>query len=165
MVQLPKQLKSYYKSWLDYQNEGNTVEQYKKAYDTLKSLLETPVEVSHARTASMQTVKHQIEGQKQPPTDDGPSDWQVGLLLNCNDSRQMLLQMHYMERAPPGPRGKKRSAEESEESTTTVKRRNPRTCRTCHKKDCPGNFMSRPCKYNLVNELASTFWTSLPIVL
>jgi hypothetical protein len=136
---------------LDYQNEGNTVEQYKKAYDSLKSLLETPVEVSHAPPASMQTVKHQIEGQRQRPMDDGPNDWQIGILLNRNDSWQMLLQMHYMERAPPGPRGKKRSVEGSEESTITVKTRNPRTCRTCHKTDCPGNFMSRPCKYKAVN--------------
>jgi hypothetical protein len=84
---------------LDYQNEGNTVKQYKKAYDSLKSLLETPVEVSHAPPASMQTVKHhwQIEGQRQLPTDDEPNNWQVGLLLSRNDLRQMLLQMHYME--------------------------------------------------------------------
>ena len=142
---------------MDHQNEGNTVEQYKKAYDSLKSLLETPVEVSHAPPASMQTVNHQIEEQRQAHTDDEPSDWQVRVLLNRNDSRQMLVQMHYMERAPPGPRGKKRPVEGSEDSTTNVKKRNPRTCKTCHKIDCPGNFMSRPCKYKSVNYLSSTF--------
>lgn len=146
---------------MDYQNEGNTVEQYKNAYDSLKSLLETPVEVSHAPPTSMQTVKHQIEGQRRPPTDDEPNDWQVRLLLSRNDSRQMLLQMHYMERAPPGPRGKKRPVEESTvTSTASVKTRNPRTCRTCHKADCPGNFMSRPCKYKLVNLGFKNFHTS-----
>ena len=146
---------------MDHQNEGNTVEQYKKPYDSLKSLLETPVEVSHAPPASKQTVKHQIEERRQPHADDGPSDWQVRVLLNRNDSRQMLVQMHYMERAPPGPRGKKRPVEGTEGSTT-VKTRNPRTCRTCHKTDCPGNFMSRPCKYKSVNTiyLSSTLQTS-----
>ena len=141
---------------MGYQNEGNTVEQYKKAHDSLKSLLETPIEVSHAPPASMQTVMHQIEERRQPHTDDEPSEWQVRVLLNRNDSRQMLVQMHYMEHNLPGPRGKKRPIEGSEEFTTTVKKRNPRTCRTCHKTDCPGSFKSRPCKNKLVNDLSST---------
>jgi hypothetical protein len=115
--------------------------------------------VSHAPPTSMQTVKHQIEGQRRPPTDDEPNDWQVRLLLSRNDSRQMLLQMHYMERAPPGPRGKKRPVEEST-VTASVKTQNPCTCRTCHKADCPGNFMSRPCKYKLVNLDFTNFHTS-----
>ena len=131
------------------------VEQYKKAYDSLKYLLETPVEVSHAPPASMQTVKHQIEERRQPHTDDEPSEWQVRVLLNRNDSRQMLVQMHYMEHGPPAPRGKKWAIEGSEEFTT-VKKGNPRTCRTCHKTDCPGNFKSCPCKNKLVNNLIST---------
>ncbi|KAG1721142.1 hypothetical protein EDB19DRAFT_525835 [Suillus lakei] len=99
--------------------------------------------------ASRQTVAEQIDVH-QPSTDDEPSDWQIGLMLGRNSSRQTLLQLQYSDPAPAGPRGQKRSAEESV-APVTVKHRAQRTCKKCHRTDCPGSFRSRPCVHRQSN--------------
>ncbi|KAG1883235.1 hypothetical protein F4604DRAFT_1677595 [Suillus subluteus] len=147
---LPEQLKSYYKTWNEHQNEHNSVEQNNSAYLELQKLLAAPVGMPEIAPAPCQTVAEQIDG-CQASANKEPTDWQISMMLGRNSSRQTLLQLQYSDPALPGPHGQKRPAEEEAVAPVRVKQRAQRTCKKCHKPDCPGAFKSRPCKYKQLN--------------
>ena len=156
-TQLPEHLKSYFKTWNEHQNEHNSVEQNKRAYDELQKLLSAPIGMPEIALARRETVANQVASGTQPAVNDEPSDWQISVALGRNSSRQTLLQLQYNNPAPPGPgsHGQKRPAEESAASIQ-VKQRAQRTCKRCCKADCPGKFRSRPCKYKPVSVVYNT---------
>lgn len=147
-AKLPEQLKSYYKTWSEHQNEHNSVEQNNSAYLELQKLLAAPVGMPEIAPAPRQTVAEQVDGH-QASANEEPTDWQISVMLGRNSSRQTLLQLQYSDPALPGPHGQKRPAEEEAVAPVRVKQRAQRTCKKCHKSDCPGAFKSRPCKYKL----------------
>ncbi|KAG2055820.1 hypothetical protein BDR06DRAFT_970603 [Suillus hirtellus] len=122
---LPEHLKSYFKTWNEHQNEHNSVEQNKSAYNELQKLLTIPVGMPEITLAQC-------------------------VILGRSSSWQTLLQLQYNGPAPAGPQGQKRPAEESV-AQIHVKQRTQRTCKQCHKADCPRKFKSRPCKYKPSN--------------
>jgi hypothetical protein len=148
--QLPEHLKVYYKTWNEYQNEHNSIEQCKSAYNQLRKLLAVPIQIPQIAIGQRETVRDQIEGSRQPPDNDEPNPWQVGVLLGRSSSQQTLLELHYGPSALLEPRGAKRPSQDSSgpaQPSTVVKKRKGRTCVTCRKGDCPGAYNRRPCKY------------------
>ncbi len=119
--QLPEHLKSYYKIWLDYRNEENSVEQYKAACDQIKRLLVPCVSsMPHIPVYPCATLSNELRpgpthgssGSHDPQTSEShaavpPSsststseDWNVGILLGQISMHRTSVQFPYFE---PGP--------------------------------------------------------------
>ncbi|KAG1878532.1 hypothetical protein C8R48DRAFT_768098 [Suillus tomentosus] len=126
---LPEQLKSYYKTWNEHQNEHNSVEQNNSAYLELQKLLAAPVGMPEIAPAPRQTVAEQVDGH-QASANEEPTDWQISVMLGRNGSRQTLLQLQYSDPALPGPHGQKQPAEEEVVAPVRVKQRAQRTCKS-----------------------------------
>ncbi|KAG1773608.1 hypothetical protein EV702DRAFT_1200931 [Suillus placidus] len=97
---LPEHLKSYFKIWNEHQNEHNSVEQNKSAYDELQKLLAVPVGMPEITLAQRETVADQILGSAQLAASDELSDWQIGVILGRSSLQQTLLQLQYDSPAP-----------------------------------------------------------------
>lgn len=157
--QLPEHLKAYYKTWNEHQNEHNSIEQSKDAYDQLRQLLAVPMRIPEIAVGQRETVRDQIEGSRQPATTE-PNPWQIGVLLGRSSSQQTLLELQYRDSVPLEPRGTKRPLQDSSAQahpSIAVKKKKPRTCVTCRKGDCPGAYYSRPCKYKLLEVRSCSF--------
>ncbi|KAH7919165.1 hypothetical protein BV22DRAFT_1051234 [Leucogyrophana mollusca] len=132
---LPEHLKSYHKTWNEHQNEANSIEQNKMAYDEIRKLVASPIDIPALPTAARTTIQAQIDSTCRPPPAFEPSDWHVGTLLCHNSSQQSFVQFQYGERPPherqrEGVTSSKQPAQDSQlgEQQAPAKKRRKRTC-------------------------------------
>jgi hypothetical protein len=149
-LQLPEQLKKYYKTWNANRNEANSVQQNQTAYKQLMNLLAVrPGAVPRISVEPHTTLDQQIDpNRRRTQVPSETSTWQMGILLDNLSTQQTAIQFQYGDRAPQPntSKGKKRALpDQSETSNRPLKKSRIRTCAKCKRTGCPGAFLSRPC--------------------
>ena len=148
---LPEQLKNYFKTWSTNRNEANSLELNKDAFQRIHGLLPHPDHLPQIPTRQQETLDQEINTSHCIPQEPEATPWHVGILLSKQSAQQSAIQFYYGDRAPPVASGSRKRKQTEESNERPVKKRKPRTCQSCHKPDCPGAFMGRPCAYTKVS--------------
>jgi hypothetical protein len=132
--------------------EANSVERNHAAYEHIRTFLDKQSAIPNIPVQNPTTLHQQISSGRHIQSTTGKiSDWHVDVLLDQQRTRQSVVQYYYGERPPPSTvdrkgKGKRPAAQSS--AGVAVKKRKTRSCARCGETDCPGDFLSKPCKYH-----------------
>ncbi|KAG5643535.1 hypothetical protein DXG03_000676 [Asterophora parasitica] len=94
--QLPEHLKNYYKTWNEFRNEQNSVEQYRKAYDQLRlSLVPLNTSIPPIPFQNPLPLSLAIDTEKRTASEAEINDWQISTLLARHSSQQFATHFTY----------------------------------------------------------------------
>ena len=170
VVQLPEHLKAFYKTWSEYRNEENSIEQHRTAYEALiKVLAVNAKSMPKIPTQPRAALASGLDPASRVALPEPVTAYEVGNLLDLHSVDVTSRFFNYIGPPEPGSsRGQKRTlpsvgADDSSSTRKTthqsagpqsgnsrkkaVDGRKHRSCVQCRRPECQGKFMSRPCEF------------------